>query len=278
MTTQGLDPTDTLRSLGTRVSAARRAQGMPRRALSEASGVSPRFLAQLEAGTGNISVARLHQVATALNIPITHLLSEEPSADVAQRYARAPNAVQTQVRALLGLASDKKSRVCLIGLRGAGKSTLGAAAAALSDVPFVELSQEISNLAGMPVADVIALYGPEGYRRLEAQALEAVIDSHERLVLAVAGGLVTEPATFERLLTHFHTVWLRASPETHMARVRAQGDNRPMHGNPKAMNDLVDLLAEREALYAQADHELETSNMALDQSVHALSTLMEKVI
>jgi len=161
-------------------------------------------------------------------------------------------------------ASLRAQRICLIGLRGAGKSTLGRLAGEALGLPFVELNREIEEQSGMPVDEVMALYGQEGYRRLEAQALERIVQTSDALVLAVAGGIVAEPRTYAFLLRHFHTIWLRATPEEHMMRVRAQGDERPMAGNPKAMDELRSILTSREALYARAEAQVNTSGLALD--------------
>jgi XRE family aerobic/anaerobic benzoate catabolism transcriptional regulator len=166
-----------------------------------------------------------------------------------------------------GTGSARQSRICLIGLRGAGKSTLGRLLAAELSLPFEELNRRIEAQGGMPVEDIIALYGQEGYRRLEHQALESIVAASDAVVLAVAGGIVTEPETFAFLLRHFHTVWLRATPEEHMARVRAQGDERPMAGNPKAMEDLRAILASREALYARAGAAIDTTGLSLRESL-----------
>jgi len=165
-------------------------------------------------------------------------------------------------------------RVCLIGLRGAGKSTLGAMAAQVLHVPFLELNIEIEDHAGMPVSEVVALYGTDGYRQLESQALSRIVATHDSLILAVAGGVVAEPDTFKTLLAHFHTIWIKASPEEHMNRVRSQGDTRPMAGNPEAMEQLRAILRSREPLYGRAQAELDTSGQALQASADDLVKLI----
>ncbi len=269
-----------IRAVGERVRAARVARGLPRRVVSERSGVSPRYLAQLEAGKGNISIALLQQVAAALGERVDHLVADPASGEAARMadlFRRAPAAVQDQVRALLcpePLAGARAQRICLIGLRGAGKSTLGALAGQALDVPFIELNREIEAEAGMAVTEILALYGPDGYRRLEAQAVERVIATHARLILAVAGGLVAEEDTYATLLSRFHTVWLKARPEEHMSRVRAQGDTRPMAGNPEAMVQLRSILHAREALYARAQETLDTSDRGLEEAQAALVALI----
>jgi XRE family aerobic/anaerobic benzoate catabolism transcriptional regulator len=268
--------------VGERVRKARELRGIPRRVLSEVSGVSPRYLALLEAGEGNISIGLLQRVALALDHRIEWLLGEEDpwtseALKVADLWRRAPSEVRARVIDLLAPQPEallRRRRIALVGLRGAGKSTLGARAGQALGLPFVELNREIEDQAGMPVAEVMALYGPEGYRRLEDQALGRLIATHESLILAVAGGIVSEPETYKTLLAHFHTIWLRARPEEHMARVRAQGDHRPMAGNPEAMEQLRLILASREPLYDQARARLDTSGRTEDESLQDLLALI----
>ncbi|MEM7268056.1 MAG: helix-turn-helix transcriptional regulator [Pseudomonadota bacterium] len=270
--------------IAARVREARRRIGVPRRVLSEMSGVSQRYLAQLEAGEGNISVGLLLRVAQALDVKIEHLIGEDdPWESEVLRAAELYRAADRTARdaALAALAADqgddlRAGRICLIGLRGAGKSTLGALAAKTLNIPFLELNDEIEALGGMPVGEIMALYGDEGYRKLEAEALESVASSHGRVLLAAAGGVVAEPRTFSVLLSRFNTVWVTASPDEHMNRVRAQGDERPMAGNPRAMDQLKQILAGREALYAQAQARLDTSGAALDASLAELLSIIEE--
>jgi XRE family aerobic/anaerobic benzoate catabolism transcriptional regulator len=158
----------------------------------------------------------------------------------------------------------RSRRIALIGLRGAGKSTIGRLAADRLKLPFVELNEDIQQASGMPASEVIALYGQEGYRRLERQSVERVAATYDDVVLAVAGGIVSEPETFNFLLRNYHTVWLKARPEEHMWRVRAQGDERPMAGNPAALDELRNILMSREALYARADTAVNTSGKTVD--------------
>jgi len=269
--------------VGARVRAARERKAISRRILSEMSGVSPRYLAQLEAGEGNISIGLLMRVAHALDHKIEWVVGgEDPwtseSLRVAEMFAAADRKTQAAVLRTLSPpidASSRAQRICLIGLRGAGKSTLGHMAAEKLDVPFLELNKEIGLYGGMPVDEIIALYGQEGYRKLEASSLDRVIENYDKMVLAVAGGIVAEPDTFKRLLSHFHTVWIKASPQEHMDRVRAQGDERPMEGATDAMEQLKSILRSREALYAQADVQLDTTGATLDQSLVRLLTLIE---
>ncbi len=275
---------DLIQRLAARVREARKARGLPRRVLSEISGVSPRYLAQLEAGEGNISVILLQRVAVALDLKIETLLSETVPFDrdverVARLFSKANPDVQQQVRALLSKQSPtamRSGRICLIGLRGAGKSTLGRLAGVALDLPFVELNKEIELASDMPVAEVMALYGQEGYRELEAEALERVSATHDKMILAVAGGIVAEQATYATLLQRFHTIWVYTSPSEYMQRVRAQGDVRPMEGNPAAMTQLKNLLDTRTPLYERADAQINTSNRPVNASLKDLLKIIEK--
>ncbi len=273
-----------IRRLAARVSEARRLRGLPRRVLSEMSGVSPRYLAQLEAGEGNISVLLLQRIADALDLRIEALLAEDIPLDhdvqrVAALFRQAPPAVQQDVRGMLAQQNPavmRSGRICLIGLRGAGKSTLGQMAGAALDIPFVELNREIEDAAGMPLTEVMAFYGEPGYRQMEAEALERVSTRHDRVVLAVAGGIVTEQKTYAHLLQRFHTVWIKTSPAEHMQRVRGQGDYRPMQGNPAAMAQLKELLKARTPLYAQAEAQVNTANRAVRSSFNDLMAVVAK--
>jgi XRE family aerobic/anaerobic benzoate catabolism transcriptional regulator len=264
--------------VGERVRKLRQQRGIPRRVLSEKSGVSPRYLAQLETGAGNISIALLERVAQALDFRIEWLVGEDDpwtsdALQVAELYRRADGDLRRAVQRLLQPdepQSRRAQRICLLGLRGAGKSTLGRLAGQALDLPFLELNREIEDHSGMPVAEVMALYGQEGYRMLEAQALDRVIETHDSVILAVAGGIVADPTTFTALLAGFHTVWLRATAEDHMARVRAQDDLRPMRGNPEAMAQLKTLLDAREALYARAGAQIDTAGKTVETSLAEL--------
>lgn len=270
--------------VGERVRKARERKGIPRRVLSEMSGVSPRYLAQLEAGEGNISIGLLQRVASALDHRIEWLVGEDDpwvsdAVRVADLFRVATADVQNAVMRTLSpgpAESMRAHRLCLVGLRGAGKSTLGALAGKALDIPFVELNREIEDQSGMPVDEVIALYGQEGYRKLEAQALNRVIATHESMILAVAGGIVAEPETYGTLLGHFHTIWLKTTPNEHMMRVRIQGDERPMAGNPEAMDQLKSILTSREALYQQAEAQLDTSGISVDASLDRLVGLIRE--
>jgi len=269
--------------VGERVRKARELKGIPRRVLSDISGVSPRYLALLEAGEGNISIGLLQRVATALDHRIEWLVGEDDpwtsdTLRMADLFRTASTETRTQVMSILSPQPEhslRARRICLIGLRGAGKSTLGARAGQALGIPFVELNREIEDQAGMAVTEVLALYGQEGYRRLEAQAISRIVATHDTMILAVAGGIVAEPETYKALLAQFHTIWVKAAPEDHMARVRAQGDTRPMAGNPEAMEQLRHILTSREALYDQARARLDTSGRSEDQSLSDLLALIE---
>lgn len=263
---------DFLSRLGARVRAAREDAGQSRRALAARTGISERHLAHLELGTGNISIALLQRVATAMDLPVAALV-EEPDPLVTALRA-ADDGVRRQVRRLLSPDFREHGRVALIGLRGSGKSTLGRRAAQRLGLPFRELNTEIEQAAGISVSEVFALYGSSGYRRLEREALDRLV-AGPPMILAVAGGITSDPGTFQTLLDAFRTVWLRASPIEHMNRVRAQGDERPMAGNPAAMAELRTLLIEREADYARANHQIDTSGQTVGESLEALVTLLQ---
>lgn len=270
--------------LADRVRQMRKDQGMPRRELSERSGVSPRYLAQLESGTGNISILLLQRVADALGARVEDLLAGENALSpeavrVGQLYQIANGDTQSKVRRLLTAQSPhalRAQRVCLIGLRGAGKSTLGQKAAAALNIPFVELKSEIEGRVGMPVAEIMALNGEDGYRAMQSDAIEGVVSAQDRLIMAVGGGVVADAQTYALLKTHFHTIWVRSSPAEHMARVRAQGDLRPMEGNPAAMDQLKALLAARTPLYEQALAQVDTTNRPEQSSVNDVLATIAK--
>lgn len=269
--------------VGERVRKARQVKGIPRRVLSEISGVSPRYLAQLEAGVCNISIGLLLRVSIALDHPIERLLDEEDPwtsepLRVADLFRTANADVRRKVLEALNpdpVGTAKASRICLIGLRGAGKSTLGARAGAILGLPFVELNREIEEQSGMNIPEIMELYGSDGYRRLENQALSRIISTHDNVILAVAGGVVGNPETYSTLLEKFHSIWIKATPEEHMERVQAQGDLRPTAGNPEAMERLKSILTSRGPLYARANVVLETSEKSVEASTDALTDLIQ---
>lgn len=273
-----------IRLVGERVRMARARKGISRKALSESSGVSQRYLAQLEGGQGNISIALLKRIAQALDHRLEWLVGEDDpwSSEVVRMASLFRVATNEQKRRVLGILDPENAslqrgrRIALIGLRGAGKSTLGRLSAARLGIPFVELNVEIEATSGMPVNDLMALYGQEGYRRLERQSVERIAATHEMLVLAVAGGIVSEPDTFNYLVRHFHTIWLKARPEEHMGRVRKQGDTRPMAGNPAAMDELKTILTSRESLYARSEAQVDTSGKSVEESLADLLATIER--
>ena len=279
-----LSEDDFVRMVGERVRMARARRGISRKVLSELSGVSQRYLAQLEGGQGNISIALLKRIAVALDHRIEWLVGEDDpwNSDALRVAALFRAATVEQKRRVLALldpdnaGEQRGRRIALIGLRGAGKSTLGRLAAAARDIPFVELNAEIEATSGMPVNELMALYGQEGYRRLERQAVERIAAAHDSVILAVAGGIVSEPDTFNFLLRHFHTIWLKAKPEEHMSRVRKQGDTRPMAGNPAAMDELKTILTSRESLYAQSGAQVDTSGKDVEDSLADLLETIER--
>ena len=234
--------------LGDRVRAWRNEQGVTRKALSAASGVSERYLAQLEAGEGNISVLLLRKVARAMGVPVESLVRE---------------------------GERQHKPIALLGLRGAGKSTLGEKLAQALDVPFVELDREVEKEAGAELGEVFAMYGQEGFRRFERRALERVLGQHDRAVIATGGSLVTDGGTYKLLRERSLCVWLKASPEEHMARVIAQGDMRPFKGSSAALDEIRQLLADRDRLYGRADLVLDTSGKTVRSSLSQLISLVK---
>ncbi len=273
-----------LASVGERVRSARARMGLSRRVLAERSGVSQRYLAQLESGQGNISIGLLLRVADALDFRIEWLVAEDDpwTSDLVMISALLRSATRAQRERVLEILDPENpglrraSRIAFIGLRGAGKSTLGRLAAARLGLPFKELNEDIAEASGMPAGEVMALYGPEGYRHLERQSLERIVATYDRLILAVAGGIVSQPETYNYLLRNFHTIWLKAEPEEHMARVRGQGDERPMAGNPDAMAELRNILTAREALYARAEVHINTSKTTLEKCLEAVLDAIAK--
>lgn len=274
--------------LGERVREARARRGMTRKILARDSGVSERYLAQLEGGRGNVSVLLLRQIAQALNLPIAELVQDENGQPVElvliqQFLKRLPAARLGEVRERLmrefGSAyGDRRGRIALIGLRGAGKSTLGAALARRLGVAFVELDQEIEAEAGTSLHEIFLLHGQQGFRRYERRALERTIQNYERCVIATGGSLVSEPSTYDLLLSTCYAVWLKAAPEEHMARVAAQGDYRPMAGNREAMDDLRRILDGRAKLYAQADLTIDTAGKTVDASLEELVRAVQPLL
>jgi XRE family transcriptional regulator, aerobic/anaerobic benzoate catabolism transcriptional regulator len=261
--------------LGQRVRLMRTRRGATRKVLALEAGISERHLANLESGMGNASVLLLRQLAQALNCSMAELVGQDgiasPELVLIRQLLRGRDETTLQ-RARLALADllgaghsdpSRYGRIALIGLRGAGKSSLGRLLAEDRGIPFVELNRVIERIVGCDVHEIHSLYGSSAYRRYEQRALEETLAAYPKAVIATGGGLVSEAATFQLLLSHCYTVWLRASPDEHMRRVVAQGDMRPMAGNPEAMDDLKRILAGREAFYAKADLAFNTSEKAL---------------
>lgn len=268
-----------LRDLGARVRAARAAAGLTRRTLSDASGVSERYLAQLEAGTGNASLLLMRRIARSLGVPLPELVDDAAPSDEmldAIRVLRQLDREQLRraQRALHEVAASpltgRASRIALVGLRGAGKSTLGARLAESLAVPFIEVDREIERDLGVTLDSVFALYGQDAYREAERRALERIVAQAPACVIATGGSVVVEPRTYELLRTHCYTVWLRATPEEHMHRVIEQGDLRPVRGREHAMAELRTILAQRERLYRLADATVDTAGRSVDAGLAAL--------
>ena len=288
----GQDKNPFLVALGERVRALRSRRGMTRKAVSIAADVSERHLANLEYGVGNASILVLLQVAQALQCSLAELLGDVTTGSpewlllrelLERRDEATLRRVRVAVGELLGTGgaagrATRSPRVALIGLRGAGKSTLGRRLAEDLGFSFIELSGEIEKFAGCTVAEIQALYGQNAYRRYERRALEETIQIYGECVIATPGGLVSDPATFNQLLSHCTTVWLQATPEDHMKRVVAQGDLRPMAQSKEAMEDLKGILAGRAAFYSKADFSLDTSAQPLDAIFDALRRTVREAL
>ena len=274
----------TLVELGARVRAWRARRGMTRRQLAADSGLSERFLADVEGGKGNVSINSLEAAARALNITILELLQDAPKPALGRVHGLLAHLDDTQLdqaytllAGTFGLADEqgRERRIALIGLRGAGKSTLGAQLAAQRGVPFIELDREIEREAGTSMNEILLLHGQAGYRRYERRALFRIAEDHaEGVVMTTGGSIVSERETFDLLQSRFYCVWLKANPEEHMSRVVAQGDMRPFDttrgASGEAMEDLRRILASREALYARADAVVDTAARTVKQSLKDL--------
>jgi len=279
-----------LATLGERVRELRARRGLTRKAVAQAAGVSERHLANLEYGIGNASILVLLQVAGALQCPLAELLGDVTTSSpewllIRELLEHRDEAALRRARIALGEMfgtggqhAARSHRIALVGLRGAGKSTLGRMLADDLEFPFVELSREIEKFAGCSVAEIQALYGMNAYRRYERRALEEAIQIHPEAVIATPGGLVSDAATFNLLLAHCTTVWLQADPDDHMRRVVAQGDTRPMAArtNREAMDDLRRILAGRAAFYSKADMSLNTSDQPLEATFAALRAMVRR--
>ena len=281
-----LDSNPFLVALGQRVRRLRDRSGISRKALSNATGVSERHLANLEYGSGNVSVLVLQQVAVALHCSFAELIGDFTTTSPEWLMIRSllenrDEQTLYQARIALGeilgdrgTARCSSSRIALIGLRGAGKSSLGQRLAAEKQLPFVELSRDIEQIAGSSIAEIQDMYGASAYRRYEHQALQQAIHNHSAAVIATPGGLVSDPANFNLLLTNCQSVWLQATPADHMQRVIEQGDFRPMAGAREAMQDLKNILASREDFYSKAQYQLDTSSKPLQPTFADLRELV----
>jgi XRE family transcriptional regulator, aerobic/anaerobic benzoate catabolism transcriptional regulator len=272
-----------LTELGQRVRRIRALRGMSRKVLAEASDISERYIAQLESGMGNLSVLLLRRVAKAVGVTLDDLISDTSDQTASFRDLLRKASPEAIERAKATLRDEDTvslhrrpavDRVALIGLRGAGKSTLGRLAAKRLRWKFVELNREVERETGFSMAEIFRLYGQEGYRKLELTALRKVSARREPMILATGGGIVSEPATFELLVSSFFTIWLKATPEEHMARVRQQGDLRPMANERAAMEDLRTILSTREPFYARADAVIDTSGRSVDGGANEILSVV----
>jgi XRE family aerobic/anaerobic benzoate catabolism transcriptional regulator len=271
--------------LGKRVRELRNRRGMTRKMVAQEADVSERHLAQIEAGEGNVSIVLLRRIAAALNVSLAELFAPEAEDPVEKRLIRrfleglpAHRLEDVVFRLMRDFGHEEKTRrmrIALIGLRGAGKSTLGSQLSRELHIPFVELNREIEKETGMPLAEIFSFYGQSGYRTIERRILERVLREHDRVILSAGGGVVSEKETFDFLLSHCYTVWIQAQPEEHMSRVIAQGDFRPIAGNDRAMEDLRRILEAREPLYRKADLSLDTSGSSVEESFSQLKTALQ---
>ena len=277
-----------LEQLGQRVRTMRALRGMSRKVLAKVSGISERYIAQLEAGRGNVSIVLLRRVSNAMGAHLEDLIpAAEPSPDwavIRDLLRKASPSQVSQAKDILAGQNASTQRlksfagIALIGLRGAGKSTLGKLLAKKIGWNFVELNKEIEAQNGLSVAEIIALYGQEGFRRLEQAALTQLLARQELTVLATGGGIVSEPVTFDLILSSFYTIWLKAEPEEHMARVRSQGDLRPMADDRSAMAELRTILLSREPLYARASAVVDTAGLSVDTAAARLIDAVAPVL
>jgi XRE family transcriptional regulator, aerobic/anaerobic benzoate catabolism transcriptional regulator len=274
-----------LQQLGVRLREARARRGLTQQQLAKQTELSVRFLAKVELGGGNISVVRLRALARVLDVPMETLAAENlpasPAFEQSTNFLKKlpPTDLDHAHKILLekfggASAATRRARIALIGLRGAGKSTLGSLLAQRLQCPFIELDGQIERDTRVTLAIIFDLYGQAGYRRLERIALDRILERYPRFVLATGGGIVSDPANYNRLLSTCFTVWLRAKPEEHMARVIKQGDRRPIAQSRQAMRDLRRILYSREVLYRQADAVLDTSAQPLKHTLCSLLSLV----
>ncbi|MEM7424904.1 MAG: helix-turn-helix transcriptional regulator [Pseudomonadota bacterium] len=276
------DAADINVKVGENVRAARKALGMPRRALADETRISERYIGQLETGRANISLNMLQKIAASLNVSMGELMGLEGGAE--PRLAGFISRLSAEQSAeALGLLREhfagtvaKTGGIALVGLRGAGKSTLGRLLAAELGLDFVQLTQLVSEQSGMSTQELVELAGIEAFRRFERDALEALISEKRQVVLETGGGLVSAPDTYDLVLSNFRTVWIKAAPEQHMQRVVDQNDLRPMQGRPQAMDHLKKLLAAREGAYGRAGSVLDTSGQSVPASLRQLRSALEQ--
>ncbi|MPZ37228.1 MAG: helix-turn-helix domain-containing protein [Rhizobiales bacterium] len=275
--------------VGGLVRSARAKRGITRRQLAEQSGASERYLAQIESGQGNPSVTILKDIADALDVPVSELLprtgrGNEAFDRILTMLASVPPselpalADLIEGRTMADLAAERAQRIALIGLRGAGKTTLGKMLAQKLGAPFIELDRLIEQDSGARISDLVEIAGLATFRRCERTCLERVIATHDAAVIATAGGIVSSPETYGLLLRRTHTVWIKARPEEHMRRVMAQGDFRPMAHNREAMSDLVAILDARSPDYARAEAALDTSGDAEQESFRKLIEIVQRYL
>jgi XRE family aerobic/anaerobic benzoate catabolism transcriptional regulator len=269
-------------ALGERLKLLRARRGLTRKALAQLAEVSERHVANVESGVGNASIQFLRQLCAVLNCSLAEMTGDETTSTpdwlMIREVLRGRNEAElAQARTALADLFEspvseisRRQRIALIGLRGAGKSSLGRLLAAQLHTPFIELSTQIEQLAGCGIAEIHALYGQNAYRRYEQRAIEDVVRHYPQAVIATPGGIVSEPATYKLLLSHCYTVWLKAEPEEHMDRVLAQGDKRPMSGNREAMEDLKRILESRTQFYSKADKTVDTSGLTSEQAYSQL--------
>lgn len=277
-------------SLGKRVRALRSRKGITRKTLSTSANVSERHLANLEYGEGNASILVLFKISEALECSLTELLGDSTSdsaecllinAMLASQDEKTLHQIRMKISDMLGqgyFTNGISPRIALIGLRGAGKSTLGRRLADDLGQPFIELSREIEKVAGCSIGEIQALYGVNAYRRYERRAIEEVIQIYPEAVICTPGGLVSDPVTFNELLAHCTTIWLQADPKDHMQRVMAQGDMRPMQGVKEAMDDLEQILDARSEFYGKARFKLDTSAQSEDETYKLLKSIAKDVL
>ena len=263
-----------LEDLGHNVRALRLAAGQSIQDLAGAAGLSPRFLSELEAGRGNISVARLARIASALEQSLHSLIpaNKKDASLRGQIWELVESCAVEDLQELYNWLSTRQKKriphsVALVGVRGAGKSTIGKMLARRLGIPFVEIDAMLEKEAGMSLVELFAIHGESYYRQLEHDVMQKVLAASPRVVMATGGSLVTARETWGMVRRQCHTVWLRARPKDHWDRVAAQGDIRPMRNNPSAMDELTAMLRSREPLYAQAKLTIDTSKHSPEESV-----------